>query len=273
MTPVSTSSLPLPPQASSSTSRPAPPRNKAPCSPSCVPPTSYLPSPPRAPIFPSTALPRGAPLVQARQSPHSHSRRRTRSSQVEEEERFGLARTRLKDDVHECFRGLRDLGVPVALLTRNNEEAVEHLVALLGDDPFAVRLSRSFEPCKPHPAPLHHIAEQLGLTADNLLMVGDSIDDVQCASGPCSIARSLVRPLLEPQGLDAAQLPSSCARSPSRLRPPPSSSSLPAAGSLGCLVGCPDSNPAFERALPAADLVAKTLTDVLTLVRTWRSDA
>lgn len=48
---------------------------------------------------------------------------------------------------------------------------------------FDVALSRSFEPCKPHPAPLLHILERVGASPKEAAMVGDSVDDMDCGNG------------------------------------------------------------------------------------------
>jgi phosphoglycolate phosphatase-like HAD superfamily hydrolase len=122
---------------------------------------------------------------------------RLHSILVEEEEK-GLAKMRLMDGAVELIAGLTRAGVKRALLTRNNEDAMHRTVALLlngettgtttslsspsspSSSPFHVMLSRSFTPCKPHPAPLLSIAQTWGLDPSEMVMVGDSIDDMEC---------------------------------------------------------------------------------------------
>ena len=100
---------------------------------------------------------------------------------VEEEER-GLQRMELADHAREVLDFLAERRVPRGLITRNNDAAMRRTVALLGrDDAFDVMLSRSFTPTKPRPEPLLHIVEKWRLEPARVAMVGDAIDDVQCA--------------------------------------------------------------------------------------------
>lgn len=72
-------------------------------------------------------------------------------------------------------------GIKRGVLTRNCDRAMRHVLDRIGHA-FDVTLSRSFEPVKPHPAALLHIASSWA-TADathHLVMVGDSVDDMQC---------------------------------------------------------------------------------------------
>ncbi|KAI5300226.1 hypothetical protein KEM56_002626 [Ascosphaera pollenicola] len=73
-------------------------------------------------------------------------------------------------------------GVKKALCTRNNETPVLHLIAnhMKGHyfDPIVTRDTPDVLP-KPDPAGIHHITEKWGLKdSSNLLMIGDSIDDM-----------------------------------------------------------------------------------------------
>ena len=60
-----------------------------------------------------------------------------------------------------CRRGqyLHTHNVPRALLTRNQQAAVDHLVRVSGTS-FVAMLTRDFEPVKPSPLPLLHICER-----------------------------------------------------------------------------------------------------------------
>jgi len=75
-------------------------------------------------------------------------------------------------------------GVPKAILTRNFDEPVAHLLAkFLAGSVFDPIVTRAFEPPKPAPHGLWHIAERWGLgqgrgAARGLIMVGDSLDDM-----------------------------------------------------------------------------------------------
>jgi HAD superfamily hydrolase (TIGR01549 family) len=108
------------------------------------------------------------------------ARERLHAILVEEEE-IGLQRMALQPHAHDLFAFFHAHGVRRGLLTRNNDVAMLKTVELLRrPDAFHVMLSRSFTPCKPAPDALHHIAGQWGMEAGDLVMVGDSIDDMEC---------------------------------------------------------------------------------------------
>ena len=46
---------------------------------------------------------------------------------------------------------------------------------------FGLTLSREFEPPKPHPAALLHVAARWGVSPEDLVMAGDAADDMLCA--------------------------------------------------------------------------------------------
>lgn len=108
---------------------------------------------------------------------------------VEEEERLGLARMRLRDECKVLFDELKRRGIRRGLITRNNDAAMKQTLVLLEDEgAFDVMLSRSFTPPKPHPAPLLHIAERWGVDPAEMAMVGDSLDDVACGVSAGALA-------------------------------------------------------------------------------------
>jgi len=55
---------------------------------------------------------------------------------------------------------LEKRAVPRALLTRNNQLAVDHLVQLTGTS-FAAMLTRDFSPVKPSPVPLRYLCDHV----------------------------------------------------------------------------------------------------------------
>ncbi|CUS21847.1 LAQU0S04e02168g1_1 [Lachancea quebecensis] len=82
--------------------------------------------------------------------------------------------------------------VSTSICTRNLIAPVRHLIASFVPDEhqrFAHIVTREFRPTKPDPAPLLHISEQLGIAPENMVMVGDSHDDVECgaAAGAATI--------------------------------------------------------------------------------------
>jgi HAD superfamily hydrolase (TIGR01509 family) len=65
------------------------------------------------------------------------------------------------------------------ICTRNLIVPVNHLLSnFLPHVEFDTIITRSFQPPKPSPKPLQHIAETWGLETRNLIMVGDSMDDM-----------------------------------------------------------------------------------------------
>lgn len=108
---------------------------------------------------------------------------------VEEEEEAGLARMALMPGALQLLDWLAERRVPRAVLTRNNESAMLRTLALLErPDAFSVLLSRSFHPPKPAPDALHHIASRWALHPSQLIMVGDSSDDMLAGRGAGALA-------------------------------------------------------------------------------------
>ncbi|KAF2404043.1 HAD-like protein [Trichodelitschia bisporula] len=75
---------------------------------------------------------------------------------------------------------LEGRGMRKGICTRNFETPVAHLIeTFMPGTLFEPIITREFRPPKPHPAGILHIAAQWGLpSAHNLIMVGDSIDDM-----------------------------------------------------------------------------------------------
>lgn len=110
---------------------------------------------------------------------------------IEEWEADGNANMKLRPYLHELFYFLKEEGLNVALLTRNNRAAVDTFVAsfLAGDtkdlfknenDMFSVILTRDFTPVKPHPAPAQHICRKWNVPEESVVFVGDDLQDIQC---------------------------------------------------------------------------------------------
>ncbi len=78
---------------------------------------------------------------------------------------------------------LKSLGIPLAVITNKNEVlAVELLKQLRLADYFSLILGGDSLPeKKPSPLPLRHAAEVLGVDVKNMLMVGDSHNDILAA--------------------------------------------------------------------------------------------
>lgn len=72
------------------------------------------------------------------------------------------------------------------VLTRNFETPTQHLISThlsTLTSPFHPILTRTFKPPKPHPAGIHHIASEWGCKEEQMIMVGDSLDDMRAGRG------------------------------------------------------------------------------------------
>ncbi|SCU79926.1 LADA_0B04060g1_1 [Lachancea dasiensis] len=85
---------------------------------------------------------------------------------------------------------LTEHGVTTSICTRNLITPVRHLISNfipVEHDRFLHILTRDFRPTKPNPDPLLHISERLNISPSNMIMVGDSYDDMECgASAGCA---------------------------------------------------------------------------------------
>lgn len=78
---------------------------------------------------------------------------------------------------------LKTLGIPLAVITNKNERLAVELLKQLGlADYFSLILGGdSLAEKKPSPLPLQHCAEVLGIDIANMMMVGDSHNDILAA--------------------------------------------------------------------------------------------
>ena len=106
-------------------------------------------------------------------------RRRAAWDVVEAFEAVAVANLELRDGCRALLQRCHRASLPMALLTRNRQPAVDALLSKVGPL-FAPVLTRDFKPIKPDPAPVHHILTQWGLRAERVLLVGDYRHDVEC---------------------------------------------------------------------------------------------
>lgn len=94
------------------------------------------------------------------------------------------AHTRLFPGARELLAGLRDAGVPVALVSNKNTAHCGQLLALLGVvDCFSVVLGGdAVASCKPSPEPLLAAVARIGGQAGTTVMIGDSCNDFEAAA-------------------------------------------------------------------------------------------
>jgi len=112
---------------------------------------------------------------------------------IDEEERKAFNPPKVRAGVKECLQELQKRGLRLAILTRNSPCCVSDFMSFLGLEPgtFAQIITRESDmPNKPHPAPLLHCCTEWGLDPSQVVMVGDSVDDMRCgrAAGCGSIA-------------------------------------------------------------------------------------
>ena len=92
-------------------------------------------------------------------------------------------RTRAYPETEAGLGLLKSLGIPLAVITNKNEVLAVKLLEALGlSDYFSLVLGGdSLSEKKPSPAPLQHAAEVLGVPVENMIMVGDSRNDILAA--------------------------------------------------------------------------------------------
>lgn len=95
-------------------------------------------------------------------------------------ERAAMVKMEPQPGVDELLSFLTDAGIPKAICTRNFPIPVNHLTTtFLPKHKFEPVITREFRPPKPHPAGIRHICANWGIHPDNVVMVGDSMDDMR----------------------------------------------------------------------------------------------
>ena len=110
-------------------------------------------------------------------------------------ERHAAATAELNEGAKETLAFIAEQGLKTALLTRNSRESARVVMERHGLH-FDVVVAREDAEPKPSPQPVLFIADQLGLRAEDLLMVGDYKFDIMSGQAAGSkAALLLVRPL------------------------------------------------------------------------------
>ncbi|MGN6366753.1 MAG: HAD family hydrolase [Phycisphaerae bacterium] len=91
-------------------------------------------------------------------------------------------RCALHAGAEEVLAGLKEAGVKTALLTRNSGACAERVLGRHGLELDYVA-SRENRPHKPHPDSILNIVRAVGVSAEETLMVGDYVYDLQAAAG------------------------------------------------------------------------------------------
>lgn len=123
---------------------------------------------------------------------------------VQEVEHRAMAEMQPQPGLQDLLHYLTLAKISKNVCTRNLRAPFDHLLKSFvpaQDNHFDYVLTREFRPTKPFPDPLLHIAAQLQLDPCNVLMVGDSLDDLLSArSAGCPtvlVVNDHNRPLLE----------------------------------------------------------------------------
>lgn len=86
----------------------------------------------------------------------------------------------LNDGCDELLAMLRTHDIRSALITRNSRTSVDVVLRKHGmSEHFDLLISRELSPTKPHPYPLLHACEQLGVDPCDAWMVGDGSHDIE----------------------------------------------------------------------------------------------
>lgn len=94
-------------------------------------------------------------------------------------ERAAMVSMEAQPGLTELMSFLEEQGVKKSICTRNFPIPVQHLrTKFLGEFVLEPIVTREFKPPKPHPAGILHIAKTWGIQPKNLIMVGDSVDDM-----------------------------------------------------------------------------------------------
>lgn len=99
---------------------------------------------------------------------------------LQEIEKRAMVKMAPQPGVDELLSFLSDNDIPKAICTRNFPIPVNHLTTtFLPNHRFEPVITRDFKPPKPHPAGILHICKGWGIDPENVVMVGDSMDDMQ----------------------------------------------------------------------------------------------
>lgn len=96
-----------------------------------------------------------------------------------------LDETDLYPGVRETLAALAETGVSLAVLSNKPEEACRGILAHFGIDRFFSRIAGgdSYAEMKPSPLPLRRLGEELACSASEIVMVGDSVYDIEAGKG------------------------------------------------------------------------------------------
>lgn len=106
---------------------------------------------------------------------------REASEKVQQVEYNAMVKMQPQPGVHDLFQFMHnETDLKFTICTRNNTKTVKYMIDHLldGIQPNEPVVTRSFEPPKPSPIPLLHISRSWNMDPQNMIMVGDSRDDM-----------------------------------------------------------------------------------------------
>lgn len=105
------------------------------------------------------------------------------NAKLEQVEKKAMSEMEPQVGLLELMDYLNTINLPKTICTRNLIKPVNHLLSnYMAHHQFGPIITREFKPPKPSPEPLLHIARAWGIEPENLVMVGDSIDDMRSGS-------------------------------------------------------------------------------------------
>ena len=96
---------------------------------------------------------------------------------------YNCVETQLYENVLETLTELKNRGYRLAIITNKPEQFIQPIInGLALDNLFELMIGGdTVEQCKPHPLPLHYACQQLSVTVEQCVMIGDSKNDILAA--------------------------------------------------------------------------------------------
>ena len=91
------------------------------------------------------------------------------------------SKTKLQAGVHTALVKFHQAGIKLGILTRNSQLGVDALLEIL-DIEFDAILTRDHTHIKPAPEPVWEIAKSWNMAAEETLVIGDYIHDIECGN-------------------------------------------------------------------------------------------
>ena len=121
---------------------------------------------------------KGRDLLDISKSMNSHEKTKYFNT-IDKYEKLALDKLEFQIGVRDILKKLRDLGIKLAIITRNSQKNTDIVLEKLGIE-FDPILTREFRSVKPNPEPIHFIVSDWKFALTEVLMVGDFRDDILC---------------------------------------------------------------------------------------------